>query len=287
MLRHNFPLRVLHKSKNGILFFNSNMMKKPLTTKIAFSIVFISLISAFFAGALVIGAGLSQPDSQQKIYNLLSFVVGQSFMLLPLLYFLIIKKEPIIDRLRIRAIKKDVVFYTFLLSIGVVILSDELDRIVNIIWPAPDYILDLNNLLQPESTLGFILLVLAIVVIAPIGEELLFRGFLQQILEQSWNDTTRSILVTALVFAVIHMNAYWFIQIYFLGILLGFLAWKTKSVIPSLILHSVNNGLALTFAMTDINQYSLYIWNGHVAPWCIALCICFATIGFKKINHIK
>ncbi len=263
------------------------MMKKPLTTKIAFSIVFISLISAFFAGALVIGAGLSQPDSQQKIYNLLSFVVGQSFMLLPLLYFLIIKKEPIIDRLRIRAIKKDVVFYTFLLSIGVVILSDELDRIVNIIWPAPDYILDLNNLLQPESTLGFILLILAIVVIAPIGEELLFRGFLQQILEQSWNDTTRSILVTALVFAVIHMNAYWFIQIYFLGILLGFLAWKTKSVIPSLILHSVNNGLALTFAMTDINQYSLYIWNGHVAPWCIALCICFATIGFKKINHIK
>lgn len=287
MLRHNFSLRVLHKSKNGILFFNSNIMKKPLTTKIAFSIVFISLISAFFAGALVIGAGLSQPDSQQKIYNLLSFVVGQSFMLLPLLYFLIIKKEPIIDRLRIRAIKKDVVFYTFLLSIGVVILSDELDRIVNIIWPAPDYILDLNNLLQPESTLGFILLILAIVVIAPIGEELLFRGFLQQILEQSWNDTTRSILVTALVFAVIHMNAYWFIQIYFLGILLGFLAWKTKSVIPSLILHSVNNGLALTFAMTDINQYSLYIWNGHVAPWCIALCICFATIGFKKINHIK
>ena len=263
------------------------MMKKPLTTKIAFSIVFISLISAFFAGALVIGAGLSQPDSQQKIYNLFSFVVGQSFMLLPLLYFLIIKKEPIIDRLRIRAIKKDVVFYTFLLSIGVVILSDELDRIVNIIWPAPDYILDLNNLLQPESTLGFILLILAIVVIAPIGEELLFRGFLQQILEQSWNDTTRSILVTALVFAVIHMNAYWFIQIYFLGILLGFLAWKTKSVIPSLILHSVNNGLALTFAMTDINQYSLYIWNGHVAPWCIALCIGFATIGFKKINHIK
>ena len=287
MLHHNFLQQVLHKNKNGILFFNTGMMKKTLTTKIAFSIVFISLISAFFAGALVIGVGLSQPDSQQKIYNLFSFVVGQSFMLLPLFYFLIIKKEPIIDRLRIRAIKKDVVFYTFLLSIGVVILSDELDRIVNIIWPAPDYILDLNNLLQPESTLGFILLILAIVVIAPIGEELLFRGFLQQILEQSWNDTTRSILVTALVFAVIHMNAYWFIQIYFLGILLGFLAWKTKSVIPSLILHSVNNGLALTFAMTDINQYSLYIWNGHVAPWWLALCICFATIGFKKINHIK
>ena len=67
------------------------MMKKTLSPKIAFGIVFISLITAFFTGALVIGAGLSQPDSQQKIYNLFSFVVGQSFMLLPLLYFLIIK----------------------------------------------------------------------------------------------------------------------------------------------------------------------------------------------------
>ena len=285
MLHRYFPLKVLHK--NGILFCNTDMMKKTLSTKIAFGIVFISLITAFFTGALVIGAGLSQPDSQQKIYNLFSFVIGQSFMLLPLLYFLIIKKEPILDRLRIRAVNKDIIFYTFLLSIGVVVLSDELDRIVNIIWPAPDYILDLNNLLQPESILGFILLVLAIVVIAPIGEELLFRGFLQQILEQNWNDITRSILVTALVFAVIHMNVYWFIQIYFLGILLGFLAWKTKSVIPSLILHSVNNGLALTFAMTDIDQCSLYIWNGHVAPWHIVFCVGFAIIGFKKINHLR
>ena len=263
------------------------MMKKTLSTKIAFSIVFISLITAFFTGALVIGAGLSQPDSQQKIYNLFSFVIGQSFMLLPLLYFLIIKKEPILDRLRIRAVKKDVIFYTFLLSIGVVVLSDELDRIVNIIWPAPDYILDLNSLLQPESTLGFILLSTGNCCNCTNWRGATFQGFLQQILEQNWNDITRSILVTALVFAVIHMNVYWFIQIYFLGILLGFLAWKTKSVIPSLILHSVNNGLALTFAMTDIDQYSLYIWNGHVAPWYIALCICFATIGFKKINHIK
>ena len=263
------------------------MVKKTLSTKIAFGIVFISLMTAFFTGALVIGAGLSQPDSQQKIYNLFSFVIGQSFMLLPLLYFLIIKKEPILDRLRIRAVNRGVIFYTFLLSIGVVVLSDELDRIVNIIWPAPDYILDLNSLLQPESVLGFILLVLAIVVIAPIGEELLFRGFLQQILEQNWNDITRSILITALVFAVIHMNVYWFIQIYFLGILLGFLAWKTKSVIPSLILHSVNNGLALTFAMTDIDQYPLYIWNGHVAPWHIVICVGFAIIGFKKINYLR
>ena len=262
-------------------------MKKPISVKIAFSIVFISLISAFFAGALVIGIGLSQSSSSQKIYNLLSFVIGQSFMLLPLLYFLTIKKEPILNRLRIRAVEKDVIVYTFLLSIGVVVLSDELDRIISIVWPAPDYILDLNSLLQPESMLGFILLILAIVIIAPIGEELLFRGFLQQILEHKWNDTTKSILVTALVFAIIHMNAYWFIQIYFLGILLGFLAWKTKSVIPSLILHSVNNGLALTFAITDIDQYSLYIWNGHVAPWCIVFCIIFTILGFKKVNQIK
>ena len=37
--------------------------------------------------------------------------------------------------------------------------------------------------MQPESTLGLIFLFLAVVVMAPIGEEIVFRGFLQKFLE--------------------------------------------------------------------------------------------------------
>ena len=262
-------------------------MKNTLTIKTAFGIVIASLFSAFFAGAVVLGIGLSNPEEPQKIYTFISFIIGQGFMLVPLFWFLRSRKEPIAERLRIRFVSSDVIISTIYLSFGIIILSDELDRIIQIFLPAPEYILDLNGLLQPESIVGFFLLFIAVVIIAPLGEELLFRGFLQQILEKHWKDVTRAVLVTALFFAMIHMNPYWFVQIYILGILLGFLAWKTKSVLPPLILHGINNAMAMFFSFAEIENNSIYIFNGHVAPWFIFFATYAILRGFKSINQIK
>ena len=96
----------------------------------------------------------------------------------------------------------------------------------------PEYIIDLGEIMTPDSTLGYIFLFLAVVIVAPIGEEIVFRGFLQRFLEKYWKDITRAVLVTSLFFAMIHFNPFWTIQIYLLGVILGFVAWKTKSVIP-------------------------------------------------------
>ena len=262
-------------------------MKNILTLKTAFSIVVACLFSAFFAGAFVIVIGQSFPEESQKTFTFISFVIGQGFMLFPLLCFLKIRKEPFSERLRIRLISSDTLVSTIFLSFGVIILSDELDRIIQIFFPAPEYILDLNGLMRPETIVGFLLLFLAVVIIAPLGEELIFRGFLQQILEQHWRDITKAVLVTALLFAMIHMNPYWFIQIYILGILLGFLAWKTKSVFPPLVLHSINNAMALLFSFSEIESYNFYILNEHVAPWFIVFALYATFISFKRINRIK
>ena len=262
-------------------------MKNTLTIKTAFGIVIASLFSAFFSGALVLGIGLSNPEEPQQTYTFISFIIGQGFMLVPLFWFLRSRKEPFAERLRIRFVSSNVIISTIYLSFGIIILSDELDRIIQVFLPAPEYILDLNGLLQPESIIGFFLLFIAVVIIAPLGEELLFRGFLQQILEKHWKDVTKAVLVTALFFAMIHMNPYWFIQIYILGILLGFLAWKTKSVIPPLILHGINNAMAMFFSFAEIENNNIYIFNGHVAPWVILFASYAILRGFKSINQIK
>ena len=47
------------------------------------------------------------------------------------------------------------------------------------------------------------------------------------------------------------MNPYWFFQIYILGIFLGFLAWKTNSIIAPLILHGLNNFIALLLSFQN------------------------------------
>ena len=117
------------------------------------------------------------------------------------------------------------------------------------------------------------------------GEEIIFRGFLQQVLEKQWKDITRAILFTALIFSFIHMNPYWFVQIYFLGVILGFLAWRTKSIIAPLILHSLNNSMALLLSSLDLQKNNLYIWNGHVAPWILIFACLSVFFGFKQINQ--
>ncbi len=259
-------------------------MNNSLNSKSAFLIVFVSLFAAFLAGAFVLGIGLNNSSTTQKLYTFLSFIIGQGFMVVPLFWYLKIKKAPFAKHLRLKPVSMDIIKYTTLLSIGIIILSDELDRLIQSIIPAPDYILDLNNLLQPESLLGFILLFIAVALIAPLGEELLFRGFLQKIIEKEWEDITKAILTTSLIFAFIHMNPYWFVQIYILGIVLGFLSWKTKSVFPPLILHGMNNATALMFSIFNINDNNIYIWNNHVSPIFIVMAFFLIRFGFVGIN---
>jgi hypothetical protein len=77
------------------------------------------------------------------------------------------------------------------------------------------------------------------------------------------------------------------IQIYFLGLILGFLAWRTGSVIPSLILHGLNNAMAIILSFSIGESNSLYTWNGHVSPWVLLLAIGLIFFGFKGINQRK
>ena len=211
------------------------MINNTFTIRTVFAIVLISIISAFFVGGIVMAIALTISGEATKLHTFLSVIIGQSFMMVPLFVFLINNNEPLFNSLRINPVSKEIIFYSISISIGLTLISDEIDRIIQIFIPPPDYILDLSGALQPETTLGFILLFIAVVIIAPLGEELLFRGFLQHFLEKYWKDITKAVLVTSLFFAFIHMNSYWFIQIYFLGIFLGYLSWKSGSIIPSLI----------------------------------------------------
>ncbi len=262
-------------------------MKKTLETKIAFLIVLFSITSAFLAGGVVASLGTFYAQSFQKVITFASFIVGQGLMVVPLFLYLKFKKLSIIDSIRFKTLKYTDVRPIVLFSLGLIVLSDELDRIMQVYIPAPDYIIDLNHLIQPESYLGGFLLFFAVVILAPLGEEIIFRGFLQQVLEKQWKDSTRAVLFTALIFSLVHMNPYWFFQIYILGVFLGFLAWKTKSIIAPLILHGLNNLIALLLSFSEPQNNSFYLWNGHVSPWILFLALISVFFSFKRINRLN
>ena len=262
-------------------------MNNVISIGAVFGIVILSVVSAFTVGGMIMGISASSPEQVNKLYIYISFFLGQGVILVPPIYYLTIKKKPILQSLRINLVSIQTIQYSFIFSLGILIIFDALDRIIHQFIPTPDYIIDLGQIMQPDSTLGYVFLFLAVVIVAPVGEEIVFRGFLQKFLEDYWKDITRAVLVTSLFFAMIHFNPFWTIQIYLLGIVLGFLAWKTKSVVPSIILHSINNGAAYILSILDDTNLNIYLWNENVSPVFILLGFYFIYIGLKSLNKTE
>ena len=86
-------------------------------------------------------------------------------------------------------------------------------------------------------------LLLTLVVVAPIGEETLFRGFLFRGWHRSPRDTWAVIIATALLWALTHVqyNPYFMAQVFVIGLVLGWFRWKSGSTILTMLLHGLVN----------------------------------------------
>lgn len=92
-----------------------------------------------------------------------------------------------------------------------------------------------------------ILLYIAIVGVAPVFEELLFRGFLFRGLQSSRLGTGGAILISTLLWAILHVQYGPLVisQIFCFGLLFGVARWRTHSLWIPLSMHCLNNGLSL------------------------------------------
>jgi membrane protease YdiL (CAAX protease family) len=87
------------------------------------------------------------------------------------------------------------------------------------------------------------LLWFAVVVVTPIGEETLFRGFLFRGWLHKPDDAWLVIAVTSLLWAIMHVQYDWYIigQVFVSGLFLGWLRWVTGSTIQTILLHGLIN----------------------------------------------
>lgn len=96
------------------------------------------------------------------------------------------------------------------------------------------------------DTLGGLLVNLLIIALIPaLGEELTFRGVLQQSLTRGIKNPHVAIILAAGIFSFIHFQFYGFLPRMFLGILLGYMFYITGSLWTSILMHFLNNGTAV------------------------------------------
>ena len=93
-----------------------------------------------------------------------------------------------------------------------------------------------------------LVMLLAALVVAPLSEEALLRGFFYPVLRRSFRPLWAAV-ITSLVFGVMHANIVQFVAVIPLAVVLAFVYERTERLWPVVVLHMVNNMLA-TFVPT-------------------------------------
>jgi membrane protease YdiL (CAAX protease family) len=120
-----------------------------------------------------------------------------------------------------------------------------------------------------------------VVIAAPILEEILFRGIILDGFLKNYKPTP-SILVSAILFAVIHANVAQSIGALVIGAVFGWIYFKTQSIIPSIILHALVNGISyisvLNIDYSDLNK-STRDWFGSDIFYFSFYFLCVVLAG--------
>jgi membrane protease YdiL (CAAX protease family) len=116
---------------------------------------------------------------------------------------------------------------------------------------------DIKHLNRPVTHLfgaahgaTFVLLIVMTMVLAPIMEEWIFRGVLFRAMSEgvargSRKTVTLAVVASAALFGAAHGEPVQFLGLFFLGVVLALLVWRTKRIIPSIITHMSFNGVAI------------------------------------------
>lgn len=84
-------------------------------------------------------------------------------------------------------------------------------------------------------------MIITAVIMAPIFEEIIFRGIMLKGMTNSGEEPWKAILISSVLFGLIHGNPWQFVGATLLGCVLGLVYYKTKSLLLPMLLHGFNN----------------------------------------------
>lgn len=158
---------------------------------------------------------------------------------------------------------------------------------LNQFLPQPTWLQELeqmqNDLLETalmESDLSAPFLLLTMALTPAVCEELLFRGYLQRQVERrlGW---VMSIVAVGLFFGLYHLRLTQFVPLALLGSYLGYVTWATGSLYTAMLVHLLNNGLAVLVGVyaRSSPDLDLEAIEAATVPWYLGLVSLAAAAG--------
>lgn len=117
----------------------------------------------------------------------------------------------------------------------VIVVIDPLENLL----PVPDWFLKIMSKVLSNDIYSFV----SVVILAPIFEELICRGIILDGFLKKYSPR-KAILWSSLIFGLMHLNPWQFMGAFVGGLYIGWIYYRTQSIISCMLIHSVNNMIA-------------------------------------------
>ena len=132
-----------------------------------------------------------------------------------------------------------VLTWSVLLALGTIIPSERLVEVLQM--EMPEQMMKMFEEVM-KKPIGYVV----IGILAPFAEEVVFRGAILRKLLGMMDEKRHwvAIAISALVFGLVHLNIPQGIHAFLIGLLLGWMYYRTRSILPGILFHWVNNSVA-------------------------------------------
>lgn len=157
-----------------------------------------------------------------------------------------------------------------------------------------EQVLALSNL---KSWGEFFMAIVIMAFFPALFEEMFFRGAVQNLLERWWKAPLLAVIITSLVFSLIHMSVFLFLSRAVLGFVLGLMYQRSKNLWVNIIAHFLNNTVAVIQlfwisrhqAKVEVDKLDpdVPLWGGAVAvAITYGLFVLFEKVSSKNRKQI-
>ena len=231
------------------VWFSAGMIALFFFLQIIFSVIALAIAVAVHSSAAGVDANdvgkLASDLSIVAMPTILALIAANIGVLVVL--WLLLRKNNRSEFLGFNRWSKLNWWMTLLIGIGIIAAGLGFNAIyVNFIFPDLEMQADMRALFAaiPDTAFNSAMLFLAVAVLAPITEEFLFRGLLQNSLGR-YMPAVAAILLSSAIFAAVHMQIEAFPALMVLGAGFGLIYHLTGSLRVNILLHVINNSAAL------------------------------------------
>ena len=273
------PMEVINRinksTEKKILRARSNWLGAFFLFSFALQLIFV-LLWGLIAGRLGVEGDLSSYVSSFE-YTFYSPLI----LLLPMFICAKASKIKITEIMPFEKCGFSLGFALFLFGFGGIFLGSLVADLVYYFFPATGYVFDMINTSSPETAGEYLAEILSTAAVPALIEEIVFRGIALGMLRR-YGDRF-AIVVSALLFALVHAN---FLQIGLAvpaGLFLGYLVVRSGSLWPAIALHFANNFIAtVQNVLYDLFSMAFYpLLQNETAvsfAFSIALYVFYAVI---------